>query len=62
VVGTGRRSVVGFATPEPTSEQRITAFGVLKLQLDASNYSFQFVDETGTVRDSGTGSCHGRPA
>jgi hypothetical protein len=37
-------------------------YGVLKLTLDASSYSWQFVPIAGqTFTDSGTEVCHGRP-
>jgi acid phosphatase type 7 len=57
VVGTGGRNLVGFPYVQPNSQKRVKAFGVLKLTLQAGSYSWQFVDETTTVRDSGTASC-----
>jgi hypothetical protein len=58
VVGTGGRSLDGWGTPLPNSAARLSTFGVLKLALDTNSYSWQFVDRTGAVRDSGTRSCH----
>jgi hypothetical protein len=58
VVGTGGRSLDTWKTPLPTSAVRLSTFGVLKLALGDNTYSWRFVDESGTVRDSGTRSCH----
>lgn len=58
VVGTGGRSLFGFVTPVANSVVRISAFGILKMELGGGTYSWQFVDEAGTVRDSGNGTCH----
>ena len=58
VVGTGGRSLDGFKSPLPNSAVRLSTFGVLKLALGANSYTWQFVDQNGTVRDSGTRSCH----
>jgi len=33
----------------------------IKLTLNPTNYSWQFVDTSNTVRDSGSDSCHGKP-
>lgn len=57
VVGTGGRSLVGFPHVQPNSEARVKAFGVLRLTLADASYSWQFVDETGTVRDAGSANC-----
>ena len=35
-----------------------TTFGALKLVLGDGAYSWRFVDESGTTRDSGTATCH----
>ena len=61
IVGTGGRSLFGFDTPVANSVVRLSVFGMLKLDLGAGTYSWQFVDENGAVRDSGTGMCHSRP-
>jgi hypothetical protein len=58
VVGTGGRSLVGFPHIQPNSEKRVKAFGVLQLTLQDGSYSWQFVDETSTVRDSGSATCN----
>jgi hypothetical protein len=58
VVGTGGRNLVGLPNVQPTSEKRVKAFGVLRLSLQDGAYSWEFVDETSTVRDSGSASCN----
>jgi hypothetical protein len=64
VVGTGGREAhreVG--TPKPNSEvTQATTFGVLRLDLQATGYTWAFVPEAGEAfTDAGTGSCHGAP-
>ena len=56
VVGTGGKSISGFATIRPNSQIRSNAaYGVLKLVLHASSYDWRFVAENGkTFTDSGT--------
>jgi hypothetical protein len=60
VVGTGGVPLYNFMTTKANSEQRIRdAWGVLKLTLLADSYQWEFVTTpNGTVRDSGTGTCH----
>jgi hypothetical protein len=60
VVGTGGGSHYPFGTVQRLSEARnSTAYGLLRLTLRATSYSWQFVPEPGrTFRDSGTGTCH----
>ena len=60
VVGTGGESHYSWQTIKPNSEVRNnTAFGVLKLTLKPSSYSWEFVPEPGkTFRDTGTNACH----
>jgi hypothetical protein len=58
IVGTGGRSLGTFGTAVTNSVVRLSTFGVLKLTLGASTYGWQFVNESGTVLDSGTGTCH----
>jgi hypothetical protein len=57
VVGTGGRSLGSFGTTAANSVVRMTGFGVLKLTLGESAYTWQFVDQSGAVLDSGTGAC-----
>lgn len=54
VVGTGGNGHYGFGTSRRNSQVRnSTSFGVLKLTLHPSSYSWQFVSETAQVLDSG---------
>ena len=60
VVGTGGRDHGGIGTIKANSKVRnTTTYGVLKLTLDATSYSWKFVHVAGkTFTDSGTTSCH----
>jgi len=61
VVGSGGNGHYSFKTvAEPNSEVRNnTAYGVLKLELSAGSYKWQFVPAAGSsFTDSGSGSCH----
>ncbi len=58
-VGTGGRSLQTPGSPAPANVQdREKAFGVLKLTLHPTSYSWQFIADTGAVLDSGTQACH----
>ena len=63
VVGTGGRSHTTFGTIKPNSEIRNDAtYGVLKLTLQETSYTWQFVPVAGsTFTDSGTTAVHGAP-
>lgn len=54
VVGTGGRSL---GTPATTADAGVKSYGVAKLTLNASSYSWQFIDITGAIRDSGSDAC-----
>jgi len=59
-VGTGGESVQAPTVIAANSEVTSTAYGVLKLTLDAGSYSWQFLSipgSTGTA-DAGSGTCH----
>ncbi len=60
VVGTGGTSHYTFGTPITNTEAYNTdTYGVLKLTLSATAYSWEFIPVAGgTYRDSGSGSCH----
>ena len=60
IVGTGGFSHHPFFTVHPASEVRNNnTFGVLKLELKAASYSWQFLSEAGrTFTDAGTALCH----
>ena len=59
-VGTGGKSLAGFATIAANSEIRDNqTFGVLRLTLHAGGYTWQFVPIAGkTFTDTGSGFCH----
>jgi hypothetical protein len=63
IVGTGGRSHSSFRAPRAGSEVRNSdTFGVLKLTLHPTGYTWRFVPEAGkSFTDAGTGRCHGRP-
>ncbi|MGI8692133.1 MAG: metallophosphoesterase family protein [Geodermatophilaceae bacterium] len=58
VVGTGGRSLDGFPNIQPNSQARHELFGVLQLTLYPQAYHWEFIDESRTVRDSGTTTCN----
>jgi len=61
VVGSGGANHTSIATIFANSEVRnVDTYGVLKLTLHPTSYSWQFVPEAGkTFTDTGTGNCHG---
>src|SRR2546423_2510338 len=63
IVGTGGESHYRFGSSHPNSQVRnANTFGVLKLSLNPGSYDWQFIPQKGkSFRDSGQGSCHGRP-
>jgi hypothetical protein len=63
VVGTGGSSHYRFGSARANSQVRnANTFGVLKLTLNSGSYDWRFIPTAGrTFRDSGSGSCHGRP-
>jgi hypothetical protein len=62
VVGTGGAGLNGFDSPLPTSQVRNSStYGVLKLILTSTSYSWQFVPIAGqSFTDSGTTNCYQR--
>jgi hypothetical protein len=62
VVGTGGAPLVRFTRQMANSQVRnSTSYGVLRLTLRSSSYAFAFIPTTGSVRDSGSTLCHGKP-
>jgi hypothetical protein len=58
-VGTGGESTETMVAIAQYSEARSDAFGVLKLTLDAGDYSWEFVPAVpGQFSDTGAGKCH----
>ena len=60
IVGTGGKELYALNTPLPNSEVRIAnTYGVLRLTLQPTSYTWQFVPEAGkTASDSGSSTCH----
>ena len=61
VVGTGGKSLVGWAsTIQPNSQVRnSSSYGILRMTLHSSGYDWKFVPAAGSsFTDSGSGSCH----
>jgi hypothetical protein len=60
VVGTGGRQTYPFRTIRDNSLVRRTlTFGVLRLELSAGSYAFEFIPVAGsTFTDTGSGACH----
>ena len=59
IVGTGGAPAYPFGPTTANSERRITnVFGVLKLTLSSGSYDWQFIQDSGAVSDSGSGTCH----
>jgi acid phosphatase type 7 len=57
VVGTGGASLRGFGTPIAGSQKRIKTWGVLRMALRVSSYSWSFRNVSNTVLDSGMTGC-----
>jgi hypothetical protein len=57
VVGTGGAQLYPNWNPFHTSKVRLARHGVLRLTLDDGTYSWQFIDTSGRVLDSGEASC-----
>ena len=61
-VGTGGGGLYSAATREPNSEVLIEGtYGVIALSLGERGYDWAFVAIDRSVRDAGSGECHGRP-
>lgn len=59
VIGTGGAPLTSFSRSQANSEARGSVWGVLKLTLRASEYTWDFVSAPGqTFSDSGAGVCH----
>ena len=54
IVGTGGKSL---GNPASGADVGVKAYGVAKLTLNAADYSWQFIDIAGKVRDSGSDTC-----
>lgn len=59
VAGTGGAPLYPFVTVLPTSEMRISAYGVLTLTLRNNDYDWTFIEAvTEAIRDTGSALCH----
>ena len=56
--GTGGKSFYSFGTPKANSQVRLTAPGVLRLQLHANSYDWAWHDLARSAQDSGTTTCN----
>jgi hypothetical protein len=62
VVGTGGADLRDVDPPIPNSEVIIEhRHGVIALALNNRGYGWAFVDVDRTLRDAGSGTCHGAP-
>jgi hypothetical protein len=63
IVGTGGAGLYRIGAPRPNSQVRNDeTLGVLKLKLHSDSYGWNFIPQAGKrFRDSGQGTCHGRP-
>jgi hypothetical protein len=61
IIGTGGNGNYAVSETKPGQEFAIATLGIIKLTLNPTNYSWQFVDTSNTVRESGSDSCHGKP-
>jgi PKD repeat protein len=59
VAGSGGAGLYDFGTAKPNSQARYKGFGVLKLTLKATSYTWEFMPIAGTsFTDTGSGTCH----
>ena len=58
VVGTGGAALSQHIRPQPNSEMRISAFGVVKLSLSVDRFEWDFIPLEGGSLDFGTAQCH----
>lgn len=59
VAGTGGAGTLyDFRSTKPNSKTRYKGYGVLRLDLNPTSYSYSFVPLSGSFKDSGSGTCH----
>jgi hypothetical protein len=59
IVGTGGENFMSFVpTVTPAPVTHVQRFGYLRMTLDPNGWVAQFVDSTGTVADTSSGTCH----
>jgi len=59
IVGTGGNGNYAVAETKPGQEYAIATLGIIKLTLNPTNYSWQFVNTSNAILDSGSDSCRG---
>src|SRR3989441_1172468 len=59
IVGTGGNGNYAVTETKPGQEFAVATLGIMKLTLNPTNYSWQFVNTSNTVLDSGSDSCRG---
>jgi Calcineurin-like phosphoesterase len=57
-VGVGGAELTPFRTPARNSEVRLSAYGILKLSLNATSYDAAFIQTNGSIGDVISGRCH----
>lgn len=58
VAGTGGASPHRFSREDPNSQAQVSSKGIMTMQLRESGYDWAFINEAGSVRDSGSDTCH----
>jgi hypothetical protein len=58
VVGTGGAKPHAYSRKARNSRARVATRGIIKMRLTRRGYSWAFLDQAGSVRDSGSGRCH----
>jgi 3',5'-cyclic AMP phosphodiesterase CpdA len=58
IAGTGGAHLYTPGTPQPNSQVRASAYGILVLTLTSGSYSWDFASVNNTFRDTGSGACH----
>jgi hypothetical protein len=58
IAGTGGALLYNFVTVRANSEERISAYGVLKLTLQSDRYDWDFIPAVSGRGDRGSAACH----
>ena len=62
IVGTGGNGNYDVTETKPGQEFAVATLGIMKLTLNPTNYSWQFVNTSNTVLDSGSDACRSMPS
>ena len=57
IVGTGGIDTYAVSETKPGQEFAVSVLGIIKLTLGSASYSWQFVDTSNTILDSGSDNC-----